>query len=310
MVPFLIFFVILGLSVGLLSEQLIDRVRKLSPRFASLRYPQPLDVGGTREVLDRGTVMLSFSVCQDRTVLFVVRPAGTELGLSVFTVPVGEQTLRSQVEQFRNLIIERRAATDGVLVARARELYDELLRPAESLLATSERLLLVPDGPLHLLPFQALMRNANEYLVEWKPLTTVASGTVYAELKKAHGKESKSIELVAFGDPHYPEPAKEQSKPIADKEQSKPIADLEVKAALQRGLTLGRLPFSRMEVENVSALYPYHSQKYLGTQATEERAKSLGKDVRYIHFAVHTLLDEQFPLNSALVLTIPDRAPK
>jgi CHAT domain-containing protein len=29
--------------------------------------------------------------------------------------------------------------------------------------------------------------------------------------------------------------------------------------------------------------------------------------VRYIHFAVHGLLDDQFPLNSALVLTVPEK---
>ena len=42
-------------------------------------------------------------------------------------------------------------------------------------------------------------------------------------------------------------------------------------------------------------------------QATEERAKTVGKGVRYLHFASHGLLDERFPLNSALALTIPAR---
>lgn len=282
-------------------EQLIDGVRMASPRFAALRYPQPLDVSATRKILDIGTILLSFSVCRDRTVLFLVQPTGAESGLTIFTLPVAEETLRKQVEEFRKLIIERRTANDEVLVAHARQLYDELLRPAESLVATSKRVLLVPDGPLYSLPFQALMRNANEYLIEWKPMTTVASATVYAALRKAHRGESKPVELVAFGDPHYPEPSREHSQHIGD---------LEVQAALQRGLTLGPLPFSRMEVQNISALYPSQSQKYLGTRATEERAKSLGKDVRYIHFAVHALLDERFPLNSALALTIPDRAIK
>jgi CHAT domain-containing protein len=45
----------------------------------------------------------------------------------------------------------------------------------------------------------------------------------------------------------------------------------------------------------------------LGDQATEEHAKAIGKGVRYLHFASHGLLDERFPLNSALALTIPER---
>jgi CHAT domain-containing protein len=68
-----------------------------------------------------------------------------------------------------------------------------------------------------------------------------------------------------------------------------------------------RLPFSRQEVEEIAALYPKRSRTFLGADATEERAKALGKDVRYIHFATHGLLDERFPLNSALVLTIPEK---
>ena len=52
-------------------------------------------------------------------------------------------------------------------------------------------------------------------------------------------------------------------------------------------------------------MYP-HTQAYLGSEATEETAKSLGPDSRIVHFACHGLLDERFPLNSALALTLPE----
>jgi CHAT domain-containing protein len=257
-----------------------------------------LDVDEARKMLDPGTAMVSFAVLQDRTELFVIQPAGAESGLSVFSLPIGEKALRSQVQEFRKLILEQRTANDNLLRAHARELYDELLRPAESLLANADRLLVIPDGALHLLPFQALMLPSDRYLVEWKPLNTVVSATVFAELKKTRHNESKPIELVAFGDPHYPALAKGHSEAIAEPQ---------IRSAVERGLDLGRLPFSRVEVENVSGFYPDRSRKYLGDQATEERAKAIGKDVRYIHFAVHGILDERFPLDSALVLSIPDK---
>jgi len=90
--------------------------------------------------------------------------------------------------------------------------------------------------------------------------------------------------LVAFGDPIY---RGEGVRPLL------------------RGQDLHPLPFSRTEVQQIAALYPERSQVFLGDEATEERAKALGKDVRFLHFAVHGLLDERFPLNSALVLTAP-----
>ncbi len=55
-----------------------------------------------------------------------------------------------------------------------------------------------------------------------------------------------------------------------------------------------------------SSLVAFSSEAfYLGEEATEEKAKALGKGVRYIHFACHGFLDELFPLNSGLALSIP-----
>src|SRR5262249_22934324 len=73
-----------------------------------------------------------------------------------------------------------------------------------------------------------------------------------------------------------------------------------------RGLSLTPLPFTRAEVEGIAALFPDRARKFLGPEATEERAKSVGKDVRYIHFACHGSLDERVPLDSALVLAVPE----
>jgi CHAT domain-containing protein/tetratricopeptide (TPR) repeat protein len=280
-------------------ERIIGQIRRDSPRFAALQYPQPLDLAATRRTLDPGTVLLSYSVGKEETLLFVVQPEDSKSDLSVFRLPLTETALRQKVEAFRKLI-DQHNANDQKLGAQARELYDVLIRPAESSLESSQRLLIVADGPLHILPFPALMRDEKQYLVEWKPIHSAISATVYAELKKNRRDTTISgpAELVAFGDPQYP--AAEESKP-------EKTMNTEVRSAVERGLSFARLAFSRQEVENIAALYPGHNHKYLGGDATEERAKSLGKQVRYIHFATHGVLDERFPLNSALVLTIPGK---
>jgi CHAT domain-containing protein len=148
------------------------------------------------------------------------------------------------------------------------------------------------------LPFCALLRTRNQYLVEWKPIHTVVSATVYAELKNARSHEAKPIELVALGDPQYPGNTKKRNDRTDDPD---------LRAATERGLTLSPLLFSRAEVDGITSLFPGRTKKYLGLEATEERAESIGMDVRYIHFAVHGILDNRLPLNSALVLTIPER---
>jgi CHAT domain-containing protein/Tfp pilus assembly protein PilF len=250
------------------------RIRRSSPRVGSLKSSNSLDLPAARSALDPGTVLLEYAVGPERTWLFVVQPAcAAGPGLSVFRIAAGEKALREEVESFRNLL--RRPDSDrAALQARARHLYDLLVRPAERRITGAGRILVSPDGPLHTLPFAALMRGSR-YLVEWKPVHSVLSVTVYTELKRsrpAH-RDLRNERLTAFGAPLYP-----RSAP---------------------------LPSTRKEVESIAALYP-QTQVYLGREATEEKAKSLGPESRLVHFACHGLLDERFPLNSALALTLPE----
>src|SRR5262249_47448965 len=149
-------------------DQLAEQLRRASPRFADLHYPQPLDLVATRQALDAGTTLLSYAVSQEQSVLFVVQPMGYEPGLSVFTIHVTEKSLRAQVEAFRMLVHKPPDGTASVAAQTlAQALYELLLRPAEPMISTSQRLVLIPDGPLHLLPFAALMRAPDQYVIDW-----------------------------------------------------------------------------------------------------------------------------------------------
>jgi CHAT domain-containing protein len=126
-------------------------------------------------------------------------------GLVVSKIPIGKVELRRKVESLRRLIDGRNASKRAALDAQAREVYDLLIRPAETSLSSSERVLINPDGPLNVLPVAALMRSDKQYLAEWKPIHTVVSATVYAELKKMRREWTAGpTELTAFGAPRYP----------------------------------------------------------------------------------------------------------
>ncbi|MFL6260755.1 MAG: CHAT domain-containing protein [Thermoanaerobaculia bacterium] len=270
-----------------------EKIRRSSPRLAALESPTPLDLASARSTLDSGSVLLEYAVGTDKTRLFVVQSADTPgPGLSVFQINTGEKALRAEVERFRNLL-KRPGSDRAALQKRARHLYNLLVRPAAGQIAPARRVILSSDGPLHTLPFAALMRG-HHYFVEWKPIHSVLSATVYAELKQSHParRDLREERLDAFGAPNYPRPA------------SGGLADPEVGEA-QRGWTLLPIPSTRKEVEAIASLYP-QSHAYLGRDATEEKAKSLGPDSGLIHFACHGLLDERFPLNSALALTLPE----
>lgn len=150
-----------------------------------------------------------------------------------------------------------------------------MLRPAEGSLGPSERVLILPDGPLYELPFPALMRD-NHYLAEWKPISTTLSATLFAQLKQQRRQpDSYRFSLAAFGDAVYT-----SSQRVNRSEPSF--------RSLQRSAVGGELTplrFSKPEAEQIARLFPGRSQLYEGQSATEENAKNSG-----LTFASFTLL--------------------
>ena len=90
-----------------------------------------------------------------------------------------------------------------------------------------------------------------------------------------------------------------------DGQEPEEIGDAQVCSVLRGGFRFDPLPATRQEVEQIVRLYAPKAVAYLGEEATEEKAKSIGKDVPLLHFACHAVLNERFPLDSALVFTIP-----
>jgi CHAT domain-containing protein len=274
-----------------------EQIRRASPRLGTLESPTPLDLAEARSALDPGTVLLTYSIGDSRSYLFVIQAEEVPgPGLSFYPLAVRKEELKKEIEAFRSLL--GRPGTDlSALKQRGRHLYDLLVRPAAPVLAKADRWLISPDGPLHSLPFAALV-SGNHYLAESKPIHIAASAAVYKELKAARSKEASApaTELLAVGDPLYPAGLKTQAETTADPQ---------VQSALRRGLQLKPLPATRGEVEAISKLFP-GAQTLLSRDATEEKIKSLAPQVRRLHLACHGLLDERFPLNSALALSIPE----
>jgi CHAT domain-containing protein/Tfp pilus assembly protein PilF len=277
-------------------QGLIEQARQASPRLANVVYPQPLRLDQARQALDSGTLLLAFAVGSETSRVFVLEgPGGPEPALSTYTLPAGEQALRERVSRFRALVAETAPASGQHLADEARALYALLLGPADARLGRAQRLLISPDGPLHALPFAALRRGP-QYLVQWKPVHLAASITLYAQLRQAAEASRRARRpLVAFGDPHYGDLERAAAQ----------LDDPELRRAAKRDAGLSPLPGTRDEVRSIARLFP-GATAYTGQQATEEQAKAVGDDVRYVHFASHALLDERFPLNSALALSTPE----
>jgi CHAT domain-containing protein len=294
--------------------ELEARIRRASPRLAALQYPQPLDLESTRAALDPGTLLLSYSVGEKEVRLFSL---SRELPLRVDTLPMSEEELREGIRQF---LSEIGAGSQSSPLRRhnfealSKKLDSILIEPVADRIGTARRLVILPDGPLHLLPWGALIREVPasteiqgrrwqrwQYLAEWKPISTVLSATLFAELKKDRPRpyqNSTAGGVALFGDPLMPQ--------LAARTHLVDSPDVRVRSAAQRGFDFEPIPATRSEVVKISALFP-QAAVYLGQEATEEHAKALPRNTRIVHFATHATLDERFPLNSGVVLSIPEK---
>ncbi len=279
---------------------LVDRIARASPHYASLRYPRPLDLQGARRALDAGTALLSYCVTEEETFLFVVTPEGGGAEpLRVIRIPAGRRRLGDEVAVFRSLLLRGAEApvVEEALLAKGRDLYTLLMAPAEAAIARAERVLISPDGPLHTLPFSALVRPGPgrsavpPYVAAWKPVHTVLSATLYAELRRGRRERRDAGPLVVFAAPRY------RPAPAGAAASGKPPL-----GRYRRGLA--PLPFAGEEARALARLYK-GAWIYTGALATEEQAKRLPVAPRVLHFATHALLDLRSPLDSALALAVP-----
>jgi len=272
-----------------LSSQIAAR----SPRVANMDAPEPIDVEAIRDALDPGTLVLAYSIGARRSFLFTLSATGP---ISVHTLATDRDRLRVQVAEIRGLLAHPTGLRAGRRSARLAALSELLLSPAAHAIRRADRLLILPDGPLHTLPFgtlSALEGQSASSLVETVPIHRAPSATAFAELRRRpQADERPRKELAAFGDPLYGGTNGESP---------------EVRT-LGGSFAIDRLPDTRREVERVVASFGAEADAFVGADASEERVKTIASHYRRLHFACHATLDERFPLDSALVLSTPDPA--
>ena len=234
----------------------------------------------TRSLLEPGTLALSYAVTDEETYVFALARTGP---VRLATLPIGRRALEERTRRFRESLAVR---TLGVR-AEARRLCATLLGPFQGELRAGGRLVLVPDGPLWELPFQALECRPGRYLLEDRAVAYAPSLTALREMSRRQERSQAPQELLALGDPFVDDGRRRQV------------------ASLYRDASLGPLPEAAEEVRALGRLYGPDSVVYVGQEAREERVKAEAGRHRLLHFAAHGLLNDASPLYSQLVLARP-----
>jgi CHAT domain-containing protein/Tfp pilus assembly protein PilF len=359
-----------------------DELHRTNPLYHQLQYPQPYDADRVQaEVAGNGAAILEYSLGDRASHLWLV----TRDRLKMVTLP-GRRVIEHAVYAYRDLINRhpKNQADFEAFIRPSERLYEMLLGRISRYLGKGQGLVIVPDGVLWYLPFEALVVQGlpaagsagslprpvgvspaaapaePHYLIEDHSITYAPSASVLGDLQIAANEvaaglsrhpESGDInpplrdlrqkELLAYGDPVFSRAAALQARTHAGgnhpvsaanvaagsprhpesssiKPQRDPDKAITAGTSLPRdeivrgvyqqaaGIQFCPLPMTRNEVLGIGQLYrPDQRKLCLGLEATEASLKREKlTDYKRIHFATHSVIDEEVPAMSGVVLSL------
>ena len=316
-------------------DELIAQMRLSSPRYAELVRPQPIGLKEVQqEVLDE-SLLLEYAIGEDNSYLWAV----TRDGLSSYPLPKRSE-IDAKVRHVRELMTtlsprpgekpadrsSRVRREEAQYAQAAAQLSQILLGPIADRLE-GQRLVIVAEGILQYLPFGALpspksLRNSSpEPLVKDHEIVYLPSASTLAVIRREAPLRARPDRTLAiFADPVFQASDRRVTpKPSAPAIRPRPPASTPRATMAGLGPTvrsdvtltaLPRLPASAQEAKAISLMVPEESRYVaLGFDATKAAAASpsLGR-YKFVHFATHTVLDEDNPDMSSLVMSLVDKA--
>ena len=249
--------------------------------------------------LDPKTVVLEYSLGREASYLFVVTSEG------VREIPLEG---RGQIEAVaRKLYAAWSAHQDSPpdCAALSRMLLGRVRDDIRG-----KRVVVVPDGALAYIPFDALFAGPGHRLIENNDVVAVVSLSSLKLMRDRTRDRAPALKLVAvFADPVFSGKDPRVRRDLKASSQAARGAEL-TRSAGDAGLAdLERLVSSRREAAAISALAPdkqrWEALDFDASLAAVHDPKLA--DFRIVHFATHGLMNSRDPRLSGLVFSLVDR---
>jgi CHAT domain-containing protein len=318
-------------------ETIQSQLRDQNPHLASLARFTPLTLKQIQEELhDGNTLLLQYALGKEQSYLWAV----TSNSFESYELPPGETIENAAREVYRLITARQRSdgtanrdyqveikTSDDLLADKTKSLSQMLFGPVAEQLG-NRRLLLVTDGALRYVPFDALpvplassIAPASESasrltFVDRHEIVEAASMSTLVAIRNARTANSSPSKVVAvLADPVFSRnddrvqlgdlySAKVQD--VSYQTSKEPITR-SIDEELRGGFA--RLVHASEEADAISAAAPRGTSFVAkGFDASRETAMSpaIG-EYQILHFATHGLLDSQHPEMSGIVLTMVDR---
>ena len=256
------------------AKQLEDQISRRSAEFRSLS--QPITLESIQKLIPANAALVEIVRYQPfnpkapenqrfgnpRYAVYILYPNG-----DIKAKDLGEaKPIDDKLIYFRDNLADAQTPLPQ-LQKSARKLDETLMQPIRQLLGNTKTILLSPDAALNLIPFEALVDENNQYLVENYHITYLTSGRDLLRLKDKFASQQSPL-IVA--DPFYGKAGK--------------------KVALTRSIDLSEftfpgLPGTEQEAKAIENILP-QATVLTGSKATENAVKQVKKP-NILHIATH-----------------------
>ena len=284
-------------------EALLGDIEAKHPKYYELKYQSmPVTAKDLQGWLDDHNVVLEYFMGDSAIYLFTIGRDQFEAR----RLSAGPDFS----EQAGTMLHALKTSNFAEYTASAFQIYSTLVAPSAATLA-GKNLLIIPDGTLNSIPFEALLTRATPanggvmaydslaYLLREHAMSYSHSASLLRP-SRAEPDGERSSELLAFA-PIFPHGVSLQSTDRKDwQAQASEIS------ILRNGT--GHLPDTRNEVEGIAGLFQRHQSLWarwfsappaklmLASEASEHnlKAQKLAR-FRFLHFATHGLLNQELP---------------
>ncbi len=290
-------------------EKLIEDLEHHYPSYYALKYQS--ETAGFEQIqskLGEDEAMIEYFTGDSQLLIIGI----TKTDILLRSLPKGG-AFGEQVRQYVGAI---KKADPTKYIQQANELYQYLLEPVTELIHHKKRLIIIPDGILFYVPFEALLTaSPARYEKDYSRLAYLAkdfevsyhySATLYLEQDPGPaGSPGSPVNFTGFA------PVFDQSnEKIVYTGDTDPVATAgaPVPATLVHGKKLYPLPHSETEVRSIVDQFihrQYIGVGYLYQAATEGNFKQEAPGYRYIQIATHSIVDEEMPDLSGIVFANP-----
>ncbi|MGA7161156.1 MAG: CHAT domain-containing tetratricopeptide repeat protein [Bacteroidota bacterium] len=281
------------------------------PLYYELKYKShSATIDEVQNAIDEKTGVIEYFIGRNSLAIFII----TKSSFDVVTVQIPKNF--SQLTSTFYKAIKTVEGSDYVRSGCA--LYDLLFRPLRNKLAGKSRLVIIPDGFLYYLPFEALItrppRKTNEvldftkldYLLKSYEISYSYSSSFYIDRLRQNGTETgNDFSFVGFAPVFRDVDSNRIFLPNFSLLNKDPIA---FRSVTIDGKRFDELKYSGQEVSSVAETFQHKGKlgdSFLYNSATEENFKMNVGKYSCVHIATHGYINEEHPQLSMLLFSQP-----